>query len=45
MDFYNMDDSERLRWLDDGLHMTEFGYDVLGRAIARAIDRNLVERR
>jgi hypothetical protein len=45
MDFYNMDDSERKRWLDDGLHFTEFGYDVLGRAIARAIDRNLVERR
>jgi lysophospholipase L1-like esterase len=43
MDFYNMDDAERSRWLDDGLHFTEFGYDVLGRAIARAIERNLVE--
>ncbi|WIA15985.1 hypothetical protein OEZ85_012724 [Tetradesmus obliquus] len=43
MDFYNMDDAERSRWLDDGLHLTEFGYDVLGRAVARAIDRNLAE--
>eukprot|EP00882_Tetradesmus_deserticola_P003561 GHRQ01003769.1.p1 GENE.GHRQ01003769.1~~GHRQ01003769.1.p1 ORF type:complete len:259 (+),score=73.90 GHRQ01003769.1:351-1127(+) len=45
MDFYSMDASERSRWLDDGLHLTEFGYDVLGRAIARTINRNLADNR
>jgi lysophospholipase L1-like esterase len=39
MDFYAMSDAERRRWLDDGLHLTEMGYDVLGRHIARAIER------
>ncbi|KAF8059432.1 hypothetical protein HT031_005237 [Scenedesmus sp. PABB004] len=40
MDFYAMDDATRGQWLDDGLHMTETGYDSLGRHIARAIARD-----
>eukprot|EP00878_Enallax_costatus_P025278 GHUV01027041.1.p1 GENE.GHUV01027041.1~~GHUV01027041.1.p1 ORF type:complete len:215 (+),score=57.33 GHUV01027041.1:2152-2796(+) len=43
--FYNMDPSERSRWLDDGLHMTEMGYNILGRQIARVIDGDWKKRR
>jgi lysophospholipase L1-like esterase len=32
-----MDDQERSKWLDDGLHMKEFGYDRLGQLVADAL--------
>ena len=32
-----MDDQERNKWLDDGLHMKEFGYDSLGQRVASVL--------
>lgn len=43
--FYNMDSSERSRWLDDGLHLTEMAYNTLGRQIARVIGEDYGKRR
>jgi lysophospholipase L1-like esterase len=34
MDFYAMDENSRKSYLDDGLHMTEYGYDQLAGHIA-----------
>lgn len=37
MNFYNMDAAGRSAYLDDGLHMTEYGYDQLAGHIAGLI--------
>ena len=37
MNFYAMDEGSRKSWLDDGLHMTEYGYDQLASHIAGVI--------
>ncbi|WIA15988.1 hypothetical protein OEZ85_012727 [Tetradesmus obliquus] len=33
LDFYKMSPEERSRWLDDGLHMTQFAYEQLGQYV------------
>jgi lysophospholipase L1-like esterase len=40
MDFYAMDEGRRKTFLDDGLHMTEYGYDQLAGHIANYITPN-----
>jgi lysophospholipase L1-like esterase len=40
MDFYAMDEGKRKTFLDDGLHMTEYGYDQLAGHIANYIVPN-----
>jgi lysophospholipase L1-like esterase len=45
MDFYAMSDDARKQWLDDGLHLTQQGYDNLAGFIAGAINNNAVQRR
>lgn len=37
MNFYRMDEEQRKRWLDDGLHFTQRGYNKLAQYIAAAI--------
>lgn len=37
MNFYSMDENSRKSYLDDGLHMTEYGYDQLAGHIAGLI--------
>lgn len=38
-DFYPMPASERTKWLDDGLHMTELAYDTIGEMVAQEISK------
>lgn len=40
-DFYPMPPSERSKWLDDGLHMTELAYDTIGDLVAAEIARRV----
>lgn len=40
LNFYAMDSASRSSWLDDGLHMTEYGYDQLAGHIAGVINAN-----
>jgi lysophospholipase L1-like esterase len=40
MNFYSMDEASRKSYLDDGLHMTEHGYDQLAGHIAGLIQPN-----
>ena len=37
MNFYSMDEGSRKSYLDDGLHMTEYGYDQLASHISGLI--------
>lgn len=37
MNFYSMDENSRKTYLDDGLHMTEYGYDTLAGHISGLI--------
>jgi lysophospholipase L1-like esterase len=37
MNFYSMDENSRKTYLDDGLHMTEYGYDALAGHISGLI--------
>jgi hypothetical protein len=43
MDFYAMSDAERSRWLDDGLHLTEYAYDQMGEAVFKELVSHLCE--
>ncbi|KAF8059433.1 Sh3yl1 [Scenedesmus sp. PABB004] len=45
MDFYAMSPDERARWLDDGLHMTEFAYDALGAYVYQELAKHLCKAR
>jgi hypothetical protein len=33
MDFYKMSAEDRSKWLDDGLHMTQYAYEQLGQYV------------
>jgi hypothetical protein len=33
LDFYKMSPEDRARWLDDGLHMTQYAYEQLGQYV------------
>lgn len=39
LNFYDMDGATRSQWLDDGLHLTQHGYDQLAGYIADAVAR------
>jgi lysophospholipase L1-like esterase len=41
MNFWNMDAAQNMRYLDDGLHLTEEGYDRLGKLVHFRISQNL----
>lgn len=41
MEFYGMSGSDRSRWLDDGLHLTQYGYEQLGDFVYQELSKHL----